>query len=238
MLQAIAGHDSKDPTTSTAPVPDYTRSLREDVRGLTIGVPRHFFFSPHPDISAEVVSIVEKGLDVLQELGANLEEVTIPYLEYARAVNTVIMVSEAYAFHERNLKTRPNDFGESVRARFRIGGLLSASDYVQAQRCRQLVKRGFADVLRKVDLLVTPTMTQPAPAFEGYDATSTLRGPSFTGPFNVTGLPGISVPCGFTRDGLPVGMQIAGKPFDEPTVLRAAYTYQQYARWFERRPPI
>jgi aspartyl-tRNA(Asn)/glutamyl-tRNA(Gln) amidotransferase subunit A len=238
MLQAIAGYDAKDPTTSTATVPDYTHSLREDVKGLTIGVPRHFFFNPHPNVSAQVVSTVEKGLEVLQELGANLEEVTIPHLEYAPAVNIVIMASEAYAFHERNLKARPDDFGEVVRARFRIGGLLSASDYVQAQRCRQLVKKGCADVLRKVDLLVTPTTAQPAAVFEGYDPTSTLRGLSFTAPFNVTGLPAISVPCGFTAEGLPVGMQIVGKPFDKPTVLRAAYTYQQYARWFERRPPI
>ena len=238
MLQAIAGHDPKDPTTSTAPVPDYSLSLREDVKGLTIGVPRHFFFDPHPNVSAEVVATVEKGLIALQELGANLEEVSIPSLEYVRAANSVIMLSEAYAFHERNLKTRPQDFGEMVRARFRIGGLFSASDYVQAQRCRQRVKREFADVMRRVDLLVTPTMTQPAPAFEGYDATSTIRGPSFTAPFNVTGMPAISIPCGFTASGLPVGMQIAGKPFDEPTVLRAAYTYQQHARWYERRPPI
>jgi aspartyl-tRNA(Asn)/glutamyl-tRNA(Gln) amidotransferase subunit A len=238
MLQAIAGHDPKDPTSSKAPVPDYSLSLKEDVRGLTIGVPRHFFFDPNPSVNPEVVSIVEKALGTLGELGANLEEVTIPSLEYVRAANVIIMLSEAYAFHERNLKARPQDFGEMVRARFRIGGLLSAGDYVQAQRCRQIVKREFAEVLQKVDLLVTPTMTQPAAAFQGYDATSTIRGPSFTAPFNVTGLPAISVPCGFTANGLPVGMQIAGKPFDEPTVLRAAYTYQQHARWFERRPPI
>jgi aspartyl-tRNA(Asn)/glutamyl-tRNA(Gln) amidotransferase subunit A len=238
MLQAIAGHDPKDPTSSKAPVPDYSLSLKEDVRGLTIGVPRHFFFNPNPSVNPEVVSIVEKGLEAFGELGADLEEVTIPSLEYVRAANVIIMISEAYAFHERNLKARPQDFGEMVRARFRAGGLLSAGDYVQAQRCRQIVKREFAEILRKVDLLVTPTMTQPAAAFEGFDATSVLRGPSFTAPFNVTGLPAISVPCGFTSNGLPVGMQIAGKPFDEPTVLRAAYTYQQHARWFERRPPI
>lgn len=238
MLQAIAGHDPKDPTSSKAPVPDYSLSLKEDVRGLTIGVPRHFFFDPNPSVNPEVVATVERGIQALGELGANLEEVTIPSLEYVRAANIIIMLSEAYAFHERNLKARPQDFGEMVRARFRIGGLFSASDYVQAQRCRQLVKREFAEVLRKVDLLVTPTMTQPAAAFQGYDATSTIRGPSFTAPFNVTGLPAISVPCGFTANGLPVGMQIAGKPFDEPTVMRAAYTYQQHARWFERRPPI
>lgn len=238
MLQALAGHDPKDPTSSTAPVPDYSRSLREDVKGLTIGVPRHFFFAPNPSVNPEVVATVEKGLTVLQELGANLEEVTIPSIDHVRASNIVIMLSEAFAFHEKNLKTRPQEFGELVRARFRIGGLFSSSDYVQAQRVRQVIKRDFAEVLRKVDLLVTPTMTQPAAAFEGYDTTSTVRGPSFTAPFNVTGLPAISVPCGFTAGGLPVGMQIAGKPFDEPTVIQAAYTYQQHARWYERRPEI
>ena len=150
----------------------------------------------------------------------------------------MIMLSEAFAFHEKNLQTRPQDFGEMVRPRFRIGGLLSASDYVQAQRCRQLIKKEFAEAMRRVDVLVTPTMTQPAPTFEDYDPAGTMRGPSFTGPFNLTGLPAISVPAGFTGNGLPVGMQIVGKPFDEPTVLRTAYTYQQHAKWFEQRPPI
>jgi aspartyl-tRNA(Asn)/glutamyl-tRNA(Gln) amidotransferase subunit A len=201
-------------------------------------VPRHFFFDPHPDINSEVVAKVEQGLSVLDELGATIQEVSVPSLEHVRAANSVIMLSEAFAFHEKNLKNRPNDFGEMVRARFRIGGLFSASDYLQAQRARQSVKREFAEVLREVDVVVTPTMTQPAAAFEGYDATSTVRGRSFTAPFNVTGLPAISVPCGFTEGGLPIGMQIAGKPFDEPTVLRAAYTYQQSANWYQRRPAI
>ena len=238
MLQAIAGRDPKDATTSAAPVPDYASSLGEGIEGLTIGVPRHYFFEPNPDVNPEVVAVVEKGLGALQELGANLEEVTVPNLEYARAVNAIIMAGEAYAFHEKNLKARPDDFGEAVRARFRIGALLSASDYVQAQRCRQLVKRGFAEAMAQVDLLVTPTTAYPAPRFESYDAAFTLRGPSFTAPFNVTGLPAISIPCGFTEAGLPVGMQLVGKPFDEPTVLRAAHAYEQHAGWFQQRPPI
>jgi len=238
MMQALAGHDPKDPTTSTAPVPDYSLSLREDIKGLTIGVPRHFFFAPHESVNPEVVATVEKGLKVLEGLGANLQEVTIPSLEYVRAANSVIMLSEAFAYHEKNLQTRPHDFGEMVRARFRIGGLFSASDYVQSQRIRKVVNRECAEVLQKVDVLVTPTMTQPAAAFEGYDATSNVTGRSFTAPFNLTGLPAISVPCGFTASGLPVGMQIAGKPFDEPGVIRAAYAYQQEARWFEQRPTI
>ena len=161
MLQAIAGRDARDPTSSTAPVPDYSLSLREDIRGVTIGVPRHFFFSDDPSVNQEGLSTVDKGLQVLEDLGANLVEVTIPSLEYVRAANTIIMLSEAYAYHEKNLKTRPQDFGEMVRDRFRIGGLFQSSDYVQSLRCRQIVKKEFAQVFQQVDLLVSPTMTQP-----------------------------------------------------------------------------
>ena len=238
MLQAIAGYDPKDPTTRTEPVPEYSMALREDIQDLTIGVPRHYFFSPGPDVNGEVLATVEKALEVLQELGAKIEEVTIPSLEYVRSANIIIMLSEAYAFHKRNLLTRPQDFGEMVRARFRIGGLFSAGDYIQAQRVRQLAKREFAEVLQRVDVLVTPTMSGPAPPFEGFDPASTVRGPMFTAPFNLTGLPAISIPCGFTSSDLPVGMQVAGRAFEESTVLRVAYTYQQHARWFKRRPPF
>ncbi len=238
MMQAIAGHDPKDPTSSRAPVPDYSLSLREDIRGVRLGLPRHYFFDPDPSVNPEVVAAVEKAVSTLEDLGAHVEEVSLPSLEHVRAANSVIMVSEAYAYHEPNLKTRPQDFGEIVRGRFRVGALMSSADYLQAQRVRTRARREFADVLKSVDLLVTPTMTQPAAAFEGYDPSSTVRGRSFTAPFNVTGLPAISVPCGFTEDGLPIGMQIAGKPFDEPGVIQAAYTYQQHARLYEQRPPI
>ena len=238
MLQAIAGHDPKDPTSSRAPVPDYSASLREDIKGVTIGLPRHYFFDPDPSVSPETVAVVEKAVAVLEELGANVREVSLPSLDYVRAANSVIMVSEAFAYHEPNLKTIPEKFGDIVRSRFRTGGLLTASDYLQAQRVRTWARREFAEVMKTVDFLVTPTMTTPAPAFEGYDPTSTVRGRSFTAPFNVTGLPAISVPCGFTESGLPVGMQIAGKPFDEPGVIQAAYTYQQHAGWYKTRPSI
>ena len=238
MLQAIAGHDPRDPTSSRAPVPDYSRSLREDIRGVRIGLPRHYFFDDDPGVSREVVAKVEQAVAVLEELGAHVEEVTLPSLDYVRAANSVIMVSEAFAYHEPNLKTRSQEFGQIVRGRFRIGGLMSASDYLQAQRVRTWARRDFAEVMKTVDYLVTPTMTQPAPAFEGYDPISTARGKSFTAPFNVTGLPAISVPCGFSESGLPIGMQIAGKPFDEPGVIQAAYTYQQYAGWHEVKPTV
>ena len=185
-----------------------------------------------------MVVTVERAVAVLEELGAKVQDVTLPSLYYVRAANSVIMVSEAYAYHEPNLKSRPQDFGEIVRGRFRVGGLLTAGDYLQAQRVRTWARREFAEVMRRVDFLATPTMTQPAAPFEGYDPTSTVRGRSFTAPFNVTGMPAISVPCGFTTDGLPIGMQLAGKPFDEPGLIQAAYSYQQHARWHEQHPPI
>ena len=219
-------------------MPDYSASLRENLRGVAIGLPRHYFFDPDPSVSPEVVAVVEKAVTELEGLGASVRDVSLPSLDYVRAANSVIMVSEAYAYHEPNLKSRPQKFGDIVRTRFRTGGLLSAGDYLQAQRARTWARREFAAVMRTVDLLVTPTMTQPAPAFDGYDPASTIRGRSFTAPFNVTGLPAISVPCGFTETGLPIGMQIAGKPFDEPGVIQAAYTYQQHARWHQTRPPI
>ena len=238
MLQAIAGYDPKDPTTSRAPVPDYSASLVEDIEGLRIGVPRHFFFADNDTINKDVLSAVDDALSVMEDLGAHVEEVSVPMLEHAGAAQPVIMLSEAFAYHQNNLRDKPELFGEMVRARFRTGGLFSSGDYVQAQRVRNVLKREFAGVLRKVDVVASPTMSNPAPRFDEMDAMTTSRVPSFTGPYNLTGMPAISVPCGFTPEGLPVGFQIAGKPFDEPTVFRAAYAYEQSVCIFEQRPPL
>jgi aspartyl-tRNA(Asn)/glutamyl-tRNA(Gln) amidotransferase subunit A len=238
ILQAIAGYDAKDPTSSRAPVPDYAASLIEDVKGMTIGVPRHFFFADDPSINRETLAVVESALKTLQELGAQVVEVKIPSLRYAGASQPVIMLSEAFAYHARQLRSKPEEFGDMVRARFRMGALFTGGEYVQAQRVRNVIKREFANVLQQVDLIASPTMSNPAPTFQGIDVMTTARVPSFTGPYNLTGMPAISVPCGFTSKGLPVGLQLAGKPFDEPTVLRAAYTFQQHVRLFENRPPV
>ena len=238
MLQALAGHDPKDPTTSTAPVPDYLANLKVDMRGLTVGVPRRYFFESGPDVEPETLDAIERALEVMSELGADVRDVDIPHVEQSRYANQTIMMGEAFAYHEHNLKTRRQDFGEMVRDRFLLGGLLTISDYVQAQRVRRLIKEEMSAVLREVDVLVTPTSPKPAAAFEGYTGSATLTGPSFTGPFNASGLPAISVPGGFSSQGLPIGLQIAGKPFDEATVLRVAYNYEQAARWFDSRPPV
>lgn len=237
MLQAIAGHDPKDPTSSRAAVPDYSRSLVEGIGGMRIGVPRDFFFSDHPKISAEVLATVDAALDELVRLGAKVEDVSVPMLEYAGAAQPVIMLSEAFAYHRANLRSQPENFGDMCRARFRMGGLFSGGDYVQAQRVRKALTSEFNEALSRYDLIASPAMSNPATRFDETDVMTTARAPSFTGPYNLTGMPAISVPCGFTGLGLPIGLQLAGRPFDEPTVIRAAYTYQQHVRLFERRPP-
>ncbi|MCH7653946.1 MAG: aspartyl/glutamyl-tRNA amidotransferase subunit A [Chloroflexi bacterium] len=238
MLQAIAGADPKDPTSSKQPVPNYLDSMVDDIRGLRIGVPRHFFFADSPSINKDILSTVDAAIKDLETLGAHIEEINVPMLEYAGAAQPVIMLSEAFAYHEPKLLKTPELFGDMVRARFRVGGLFTSSDYVQAQRVRNVLKREFAEVMRSVDVIVSPTSSNPPPTFAEADGMTTSRMPSFTGPYNLTGMPAISVPCGFTPQGLPVGLQIAGRPFDEPTVFQTSYHYQQHARLIDKRPPI
>ena len=238
MMQAIAGHDSADSTSSHAPVPNYAEALREDVRGLVIGVPRHYFFDSGAGADPETLAATERALTDLEGLGARLEEVTIPSLDLAGPANWLIMMSEAYAYHKANLRSQPHNFGRVVRHRFYLGGLFSSGDYVKAQQARSRIRREFAEVMQRVDLIGCPTMLTPAPRFDTFDPDTVVLGRSFTAPFNETGMPAISVPCGFTQGGLPLGLQLAGRPFEEETVLRAAFTYQQHAGWHQRRPDV
>jgi aspartyl-tRNA(Asn)/glutamyl-tRNA(Gln) amidotransferase subunit A len=238
MLQAIAGHDPKDPTTGRVPVPDYSEALVPDIDGLKIGVPRHYFFSDDPNINSETLAVVEDGLKAFESLGAHVEEVSVPSLTHNSAAHIVILLGEAFAYHQRNLRAIPDKFGDMVRARFTVGGLFASGDYVQAQRLRNVLKREVAQVLQRVDVIVTPTTSTPAVRFDEADVMTTARSPSFTSPFNMTGLPAISVPCGFTSNGLPVGLQIVGPPFDEPGVLRAAYAFEQQSGLAGKRPPM
>jgi aspartyl-tRNA(Asn)/glutamyl-tRNA(Gln) amidotransferase subunit A len=238
MLQAIAGHDPKDPTTADVPVPDYLAALRDGLRGLTVGVPREYFYEDAPGVDVQVIQAAERGLETLAELGAEIRDVEIPHIKYAQTANQVIMMSEAYSFHEANLKTRRHDYGNLVRNRFLLGGLLSASDYNQALRMRRVIKDEMAEALHQADVLVTPTYASAAPQIEGYAGATTLTQPSFTGPFNVSGLPAVSTPSGLSDSGLPMGLQIVGRPFDEATALRVAHSYEQATRFIDRRPPL
>ncbi|MDA1095911.1 MAG: amidase [Chloroflexi bacterium] len=237
MLEALAGWDPRDPTTSSEPVPTYSARLNGGLVGRVIGVPRHFFFADESDVDPDVSAAVTAALAVLVGLGARLVDITVPSLEYSRIANTVIMYGEAYAYHEENLRKRPQDYGP-VRDQFLMGGLTTMADYVQAQRLRAKLVEEFAASLRQVDLIATPSFPFAAPTFDPYDAAAVGRGFRYLGPFNLTGLPAMSVPCGFTKTELPIGLQLVAAPFAEATVFNAGHVYQGATNFHGRRPPL
>jgi Asp-tRNA(Asn)/Glu-tRNA(Gln) amidotransferase A subunit family amidase len=233
LLQALAGHDPADPASSRAPVGDYLASLRDGVRGLRVGVPRAYFFE---GINAEMQRAFETALGVLRSLGASVEDVAIPSI-HDSMVFMAIMLVEAFAYHERDLRERPDLYGDVLREKLMAGGLITGAEYAQAQRLRARLGEDMGAALSHVDVLATPTTPGPAPAF------ATVLDPEFPfarsnmGPFNMAGLPALAVPCGFTEAGLPLSLQIAGRAFDEATVLRVGHAYEQATDWHRRHPP-
>ena len=241
VLQAVAGYDPKDPTSIQAPIPEYAAALREDVKGTVIGIPRHYIEECRVRTDPEILTLVDQAVGELASLGARVEEVSLPTLKLATIANAVIYYNEYFTAHRSDLPALLKTAAPSRRARLYFGILTSGADYIQAQRIRSRVRREFAEIFRRVDILALPAQTGPAPTIKESDPLDVLYkhvAPDFLAPFNLAGLPAISVPCGFTQADLPVALQLVGKPFDEPTVLQAAYTYQQHARWYERRPAI
>ncbi len=238
MLQAVAGYDPKDPNSQRNQIPDYRSALKEDLHGLRIGVPRHFFTEARYNTGQETLDVVNRALADLESLWARTEEVTIPSLRYAGDANMTIILSEALAYHKKNLATQPENYGWVVRQRLYLGALLTAEDYVQAQRARSRVRQELGEALRKFDLLAMPCQPGPAGAVKDFDPTKSVLTPGFTAPFDLTGLPALSVPCGFSSTGLPIGLEIAGRAFDEATVFRVVNAYQNYAKWHMKRPQV
>jgi aspartyl-tRNA(Asn)/glutamyl-tRNA(Gln) amidotransferase subunit A len=241
MLNAVAGHDPKDPTSSTVPTEDYTTALREDVKGVTIGVPREYIALCAPRTDAIVLKRVDEAIEVLKSSGARVTEVKIPTLKLATVANAVIYYNEYWAAHKNSAAEVLKSGAAQRRARIYLGLLTGSADYIQAQRIRSRCRAELAEVFNNVDCLALPNQTGPAPRVADVGPIDTLFKhvePEYHSPFNLTGLPTLSVPCGFSENNLPIALQLVGKPFDEVTVLRAGYTYQQQAKWYERRPPI
>ena len=234
LLQGMAGHDARDPASSTHPVDDYVGALEGDVRGLRIGVPRNYFFE---DADADLVQEFERALDDLRKLGAEVRDITIPSFNASRSF-FLILVTEAFAYHEQDLRTRPELYGEVLRERIMSGALVTASEYVQAQRIRMQICADVAEVMKTVDVLAAPTSPKPATPFKtAYDPELAFPRSNMP-PFNLTGQPTLAVPCGFAKSGLPVSMQLAGRAFEETTVLRLGHAYQRATDWHTRRPPV
>ena len=241
VLQAIAGFDRRDPTSVDVPVGDYRAALGGDPKGLVIGVEEDYYFR---GVDSSVERVVRARIDDLVSRGATVKKVSIPALKYSEWTELATSLSEASAIHHRDLEARPEDFGADIRFLFYLGELFSSVDYLQAQQVRRQIKREFSAALTDVDVLIAPTLPVMAPDIGS--AVADLNGDPvdlvdsfirFTGPSNLTGLPAMTVPGGL-NDGLPVGVQIVGKAFDEATVLRVGRFIEESDPMQGQRAPI
>jgi aspartyl-tRNA(Asn)/glutamyl-tRNA(Gln) amidotransferase subunit A len=240
LLQAIAGADPRDPASSAEPVPDFSAGLLSGVAGLRIGVPRDHFFDV---VEPEVDRLVRAAIVALDRLGAHVVEVALPHARHSQTAGNVIMATEAAVWHADWLRDRPGDYGEDVLQRISGGQLVSGTEYLRCQQLRTLLQADFARAFEQVDVVLAPTVPLVAPPIgRTFEPGGPLNVPPraianrTTVPCNLTGMPAISVPCGFAND-LPVGLQIMGPAFSEPLVLRVAAAYEQAHDWRLRRPP-
>lgn len=243
VMQVLAGYDPADPACQDRAVPAYTRTLGRPVKGMTIGVCRNHFFD---GLQADVAQSVERAIDDLARAGAIVREFRIPLLEYGLGAIFAIELASSTAYHDQSLQAgRAAQFTPDVRTLVEMGRLVTGADYLKAEQYRQLLMQEFRIAFQSVDVVVGPTT--PITAWKHGEWTVDVAGEPesvlaaswrFTYPYNLTGLPAISVPCGFDRDGLPIGLQIAGRPFDEPAVLRVAHAYERTHPWKDRHPPL
>ena len=243
-LGAIAGYDPKDPYTWDVPVPDYLSMLTGEIRGLKVGVIRERVDTEAVD--PEVRDNVVQAIAVLGELGADIQEVSIPLIVHSAAISNTIILTDAAGVHRQGIDEHLGEYDHNIQIRLLVGSVIPAQAHQKAVKLRQVLRQQILDALEKVDVLVMPTSSIPASPIptkagigskqEVLDGLAGRR--SFTAPFNVANTPALSINCGFTSQQLPVGFQIAGKPFDEGTLFRVAHAYEQATDWHTRRPPI
>jgi aspartyl-tRNA(Asn)/glutamyl-tRNA(Gln) amidotransferase subunit A len=235
LLQEMAGHDPADPASADVTIPDYRAALAQGVRGLRIGVVRHFF-ETDSQVSPETHEGIEASLSMLRREGAILQDVVLPPLRTFSAVNRVIMNCEAASIHEQLLRARPGDYSTRLRNRLILATTLKSSDYLRAQRLRRELCQKVATVMAGQDLLVTAMSAGEAPAMEETSEWDGLLGLNLAAPWSLTGIPAMSVRTGFGPNHLPLSLQIGGRAFEEGTVLRAAHALERAAPWAQRRP--
>ena len=245
-LGAIAGYDPSDPYTRNAPVPNYLEGLDAGIQGLRLGVlsDRVNADGVEPDVRDSVNAAVAH----MGELGAEVEEISIPLIAQSAAISTTLIYVDATAVHRKGLRDHPEKYDHNNRVRLLTGALVPAQAHQKATRLRQVLRDQILDALSRVDVLAlpassvqaTPLPTEAGLSKNGKEDFLTMLGGrrTYTSPFNLAGVPALSINCGFTSDNLPVGLQLVGRPFDEPTVFRAAYAYEQATVWHTRRPPV
>jgi len=243
LLNVLAGYDPADPACQTQPVPDYTKALDKPIEGLRIGVCRNHFFERN---DVDVEHAVEQAIADLAGQGATVQDFRVPLLDYGLGAIFAIELASSTAYHDASLRAgRAAHFQPDVRTLVEIGRFVTAADYLKAEQYRTVLMDEFRKAFENVDVVVTPTT--PITAWKIGDWHVEVGGRQesvlaaswrFTYPFNLTGLPAVSVPCGFDRRGLPIGLQIAARPYDEMTLLRVAHAYERTHDWTNRTPEL
>ena len=237
LLQGFAGHDPADPASASRPVPNFTADLGKGAKGLRIGVVRHFFEDDHR-VSDTTLAGINAAMDFFRQEGAEVRDITLsPAADY-HAVGYLIMVTEAFTLHAPWMRERFMDYGELFRDRVALAATVDGPTMVQTARRRRILCQEMAAAMADLDIIVSAAAPGEAPRIADVTKWTNMEKPSFTMPFNVTGFPAISVCTGFGDGGLPISMQLVGKPFTEPTVFRAAHAYETATTWRGRRPAI
>ena len=235
MLQAIAGYDPLDVCSADVPVADYVSPLGEGAKNLRVGIPRKSFYD---DLDEEIRAAMEHAIAVIGKLVTDVREVSVGV-----STDRTVQAAESFAYHAENVAQRPELYQAETLRRIRSGEKVSVVEYIQQRRELDQERRRAKDLFAEVDVLVTPTIPMPAPAIDDFKRDPAALRPAElallrnTRPFNVWGLPAISLPCGYTKNGLPVGLQIAGPHWREDLVLRLAQAYEQATEWHTRRCP-
>ena len=237
VLNVLAGHDGLDPGSVARPGVDYTALTRKGLKGVRIGWLKHFY---HDDIKADpqMAAAIDAAVLKMQELGAQVTEVKTIALSQFQACNRIIMGSESYAIHQKWLRERPQDYGDITRQRFLYGAMYSASDYINALRMRSKFTADFHALFNDVDVIVTASAHDPACRIDDQEACEFIYSRQARAPFNVTGSPAIAVPAGFSQEGLPLGIQIVGAPYNEATVYRVGAAYEAATAWTAKHPVL
>jgi aspartyl-tRNA(Asn)/glutamyl-tRNA(Gln) amidotransferase subunit A len=234
-MQVLAGHDPLDPGSADTPVPDYRAALRDGVKGLRIGYCSGF--NRDGEIGPEQTAALDATAQILAKLGAEIIEVALPPNVQFQACARTISHSESFAIHAKDLRTHPELYARVTRERLMLGGFLTATQYVQAQRLRRILTHKVDALFETVDVLLTAVILGPAPVLEETDDGPWRRQQPLASVFNVTGHPAMAQPCGFAN-GLPLSAQFVGRAFDEATVLRVGHAYEQEAGWIAKRPAL
>jgi aspartyl-tRNA(Asn)/glutamyl-tRNA(Gln) amidotransferase subunit A len=236
ILQVIAGYDPDDPYSINQPVDDYTLGIEKGIKERRVVLAVGDYVA---DTDAEILDAVEKAAYIFEKVGAKVAKVDMSFLKEAAQANSSMTPADGAAYHQQRLTEHPDWFGADVRQRLETGRSLTSTEYILARRTQTEMKHRLDKFFEQYDLLLLPATPIPAPLIEGNDAIEQARRLTrFTSPFNLTGLPALSIPCGFTQGGLPIGLQIVSRAWNEAAVLQAGRVYEHETDWNTRRPPI